>query len=347
MGSSQPLVYVVIINWNNPEVTTNCIRSLQNSNYQNYRVVLIDNSPSEIMKLLAHEEITDVTYISNQINLGFTGGVNQGMEYALKHGADYVWLLNNDVEVPEECLEILVKEIESDEKIGLISPIIVDPAKPLNPFYGKNVNIKTGEMLNAFDKQTYLKWLASEPWKIELWGTALLVSKSLVNAIGYLDNDFFAYYEDNDYSFRSSQAGFVNRTCLDATVIHKTDTNIYTEKKSYRFFLMARNHYLFWIKRGVAKSIAAYRTINVFIPKIIQLHREGKEIVAKPYLGGLWQGIVKNSFGPFPMNLNPPKFVYKFTVVIVGALLDLFSRVRLLKKRINALLSKTKQHNDY
>jgi len=117
MGSSQPLVYVVIINWNNPEVTTNCIRSLQNSNYQNYRVVLIDNSPSEIMKLLAHEEITDVTYISNQINLGFTGGVNQGMEYALKHGADYVWLLNNDVEVPEECLEILVKEIESDEKL--------------------------------------------------------------------------------------------------------------------------------------------------------------------------------------------------------------------------------------
>jgi Predicted glycosyltransferases len=340
MSISEPLVYIVILNWKDPDITLRCVQSLKRSKYKKYKVVLINNSPSEEIRKLIEEENIDIAYIGNKTNLGFTGGANQGIDYAMKHDANYIWLLNNDVEVPEDCLLNLITEMESDERIGLLSPVIVDPAKPLNPFYGKKVDSVNGQMLNAFDEQTYLEWLTSEPWKIELWGTALLINKNLVNAIGDLDNNFFAYYEDNDYSFRSNQAGFQNRTCLRANVFHKTDNNIYTEKKSYRFFLIARNHYLFWIKRGISKPTAIYWTLNVFIPKIVQLHREDKDIVAQPYLGGLWQGIIKNTFGLLPANLNAPKLVYKFTVFIAGILLDLLSKFRCFKGRINIIFRK-------
>ena len=324
----QPLVYVIILNWNKPDVTITCIQSLKHSDYQNYRIVLIDNSSSEQLKLFASQDEINVVYISNQKNLGFTGGVNQGLEFAMEHGADYVWLLNNDVEVTSDCLENLVKEMESDKKIGLISPIILDPEKPKYPFYCKNVDLSTGQMLNAFDEQTYIDWLTKEPWNIHLWGTALLINKDLIHSIGYLDNDFFAYYEDNNYSFRSIQAGFCNKTCTNAIVIHRSETDIYNEKMSYRFFLIARNHYQFWLKAGVDKSKAIIRTLKVFIPKIIHLHREGNEIVGKPYLGGLWQGIIKNTFGPPPQNLFAPKFVYRFTVVFIGMVNDVSSKFR-------------------
>ena len=338
MSNSEPLVYIVVLNWNDPQVTLRCIRSLKLSKYMNYRVVLINNSPSkEIIQLIGEENI-GVTFISNQINLGFTGGVNQGMEYAMEHDADYFWLLNNDVEVPAECLGNLITEIESDKRIGLLSPVIVDPGTPQYPFFGRNVDTDNGQMLNAYDEKTYLEWLSREPWKIELWGTALMINKNLVNAIGYLDNDFFAYYEDNDYSFRSNQAGFLNRTCLSATVFHKTDTKTDLERKSYRYFLIARNHYLFWIKRGISKRTAMYRTLNLFIPKIVQLHREKKDTIAQAYLGGLWQGIVKNTFGPLPSNLTAPKSLYKFTVIISIISLNFLSNIRRLKKQINVAL---------
>lgn len=342
MSYLDPLVYIVVLNWKDPQVTLRCIRSLKHSKYMNYRVILINNSPSKEIIQLVEKENINVTFISNQMNLGFTGGVNQGMEYAMEHDADYIWLLNNDVEVPAECLGNLVNEIESDKRIGLISPVIVDPGTPLYTFFGRNVDTDNGSMLNAYDEQTYLEWLSREPWKIELWGTALMINKNLVKSIGYLDNDFFAYYEDNDYSFRSNQAGFLNRTCLSATVFHKTDTKTNLERKSYRFFLIARNHYLFWIKRGISKRTAMNRTLNIFIPKIVQLHDEEKDPIAQAYLGGLWQGIVKNTFGPLPSNLTAPKLLYKFTIIISIISLNLLSKIRHLKKQINVVFRKSR-----
>lgn len=326
--NDKPLIFIIILNWNKNDQTLDCIRSVERSSYRNYKIVVIDNAPIEKLEKRLAAEFPEVVYLHNQKNLGFTGGNNQGIEYALSEGADYILLFNNDAEMSENCLASLVAEAESDTKIGLLSPVIYNPNKPNKPFFGSYSDVKKGVIFNAYDLDIYLEWEKNEPEKIVLWGTALLIKREVVEKIGLLDNDFFAYYEDNDFSRRVSSAGYFSKTCLKEMVIHHADNSAVNEKKSYRFFLMSRNLYLFWRKSGISKGESIFRTLYLYLPQVSALYREGKQTILKPMIAGLWQGIVLNRFGAPPEKLDPPCLVYVGSMVFSRPLFCLLPKMR-------------------
>ena len=103
-----PLIYIIILNWNGLQDTLECLGSILKMDYPNFRVVVVDNNSTDNSVDIIRKAHPQVSLIENKENLGYTGGNNTAMRYAMQHSADYVWLLNNDTTVEADTLSKLV-----------------------------------------------------------------------------------------------------------------------------------------------------------------------------------------------------------------------------------------------
>nr|WP_294526643.1 glycosyltransferase family 2 protein [uncultured Rhodopila sp.] len=251
MNASLPLVIAVVLNWNKAEQSAKCVSALRCQHYPNLRIIVVDNGSAE-GSLAALEDLSiPFILLRNKCNLGFAGGVNVGIGRALADGADYIWLLNNDAEAAPDVLDRMLPVLEADSTIGLASPLIRNgDANDEIEFCGglwQNNSFDTTD-----DPLTYLAWAGSQPRRIWLVATAVLLRRSAVEKIGLFDEQLFAYWEDNDYSVRSIKAGFRNVVVPEAVVRHwsgrpKTDA---ASKPPHYYYYMARNEILFIRKYG-------------------------------------------------------------------------------------------------
>ena len=95
--NKEPKIYIVIINWNGYVDTYECVESLQKISYKNFEIVIVDNGSDTKDVLKLEDKFEKVIVISNNNNLGFSGGNNIGINYALKQNSDFILLLNNDM----------------------------------------------------------------------------------------------------------------------------------------------------------------------------------------------------------------------------------------------------------
>lgn len=208
--AAQPSVLVVILNWNGWKDTVTCIDSVLRLNYPNFRVLVIDNGSSdgsaEHLRTIRDDRVELLELPENK---GCAGGRNEGFRRALVLGVDYVWLLDNDAMVEDKgTLGSLVALAESDPKIGLVSPRIAEPGEEGRLTYSGGIWSMDPFIIDKTnDPVEARRWARQYPNAGLVMGTALLVKSSVIRAIGMLDDRFFAYSEDCDYSYRSSLAG--------------------------------------------------------------------------------------------------------------------------------------------
>ena len=288
-----------------------------NSTYTNFRVIVIDNAPIIKLQDMLKEELPIVDYIHNRENLGFTGGCNQGIAHGIDAGADFIWLLNNDAIIHKDCLFNLVDMMVNSSNVGLVSPVIKDVRNEKNSYYGTVIYNKADKVRTLFDKDAYLQCSEHDPRSIRLWGTALLIRSELINRIGPLDNDFFAYHEDIEFSHRSVMAGFENKICLSAYIEHDNGHEPLQCRQNYYYFLMARNYYLLWRKTGIPKHEAIRRSLSLFLPKILTYQNKRNLNAVNGYISGIWTGICKKQFGKPPEIIESP-FLFKFLILILA-----------------------------
>lgn len=238
-----PLVYIIILNWNDYQSTLSCIESLKQMDYPNFRIFVIDNySTNESMLFLA--EIPGIELLRNNRNLGYAGGCNQGMGAALARDADYIWLLNNDATVAPDCLRKLVIAAEQDPGIGLLSPVVYEADAPDQVQHGgSRYDLAVPEIVETSDIATVLGWQQNLPHQVLLWGTALFVPARTIRTIGLYDERLFCYAEDLDYGMRSSLAGLRNVMVADAAIWHQSYTGI---RKPHYYYYTTRNSFHFW-----------------------------------------------------------------------------------------------------
>jgi GT2 family glycosyltransferase len=239
-------VSIIILNWNRLKDTIECLESVRKMDYPNYEVILVDNGSTDDSPEKLKGLFPEVILIQNKENLGFTGGNNIGMKRALKNGADYVWLLNNDTVVEPDTLNKLVDAGESNPKIGLLSPVIYHHSDPSKiQFCGSYFDFNSFSVTRFKD---LLEYESNKTKDISLWGTALLIKSEVIKKIGLLNERYFAYWEDVDYSFRSLKAGYVNNVVSDASISHKLDIIKGTKirKSLYWFYYMTRNEFWFF-----------------------------------------------------------------------------------------------------
>jgi len=247
MRYKNPYAVIIILNWNKYSDTIQCLHSIYNMDYLHFSVLVIDNASDDGSVEKIKLEFPDLWLIANEENVGFTGGNNQGIELALSKGADYVWLLNNDTVVEVETLSSLVDAAEQSSDIGMASPAVNYYDSPhLAQFNGSKVDWDKLEIDipgSADDMYEY-----TDGPNVCLWGTALLIKRELIEKIGYLNEGYFAYFEDTEYSLRALRAGFRNKVVLHTKILHKTPPpdNNNSIRNSYFYYYMIRNRYLMW-----------------------------------------------------------------------------------------------------
>lgn len=148
-------------------------------------------------------------------NLGFAGGCNVGIRYAMKRGAKYVWLLNNDTVAEPGALSGMVAVGRDDQQVGLVGSVLNyyhDP-QAVQAFGGGSISWWWGTIRH------YLKERVED--LDYLTGASLLIKRSVIEKIGLLDDSYFFYWEDIDYSRRALEAGWCIGVATGSRVLHK------------------------------------------------------------------------------------------------------------------------------
>jgi len=262
---STPKVSIIILNWNGWQDTLECLDSLLKITYPNYEVIVIDNgSTNESLAKLkmnppAGGEKLKVDgpsdsaqgkqgfkIIENKENLGFAGGNNVGIKYALENGADYVLLLNNDTLVSETFLSELLSQAEKNKAFGLFGPKIyfwprTSPERIW--FTGGRINwLKTkGWHVNYDAKENSLPETGAKLIEADyITGCGLLIRREVIEKIGHLSDDYFLYYEDTDYCLKAGAAGWKCGIVPSARIWHKVSRSAKEFSPSYLYY-HARN----------------------------------------------------------------------------------------------------------
>ncbi len=260
-------VSIIILNWNNWGDTITCLDSLKNLDYPNYEIVVVDNgstdeSVHELRQTLDPPKGVrpprKTTFTINKKNLGFSGGNNVGIKYALDNGADYILLLNNDTVVEPSFLKTLIGMSENPNSrfpvpnsFGILGPRInYFESKDLVWFNGGEFGwpLKYNYHLDFRKKESELKNL--EPREVDfITGACMLVKRAVFEKIGLLDERFFLYFEDMDFCLRAKKAGFASMIVPQAKIYHKVSATASKLQDPIIWYYHVRN-YLLLVKKN-------------------------------------------------------------------------------------------------
>jgi|WetSurMetagenome_2_1015567.scaffolds.fasta_scaffold138047_1 GT2 family glycosyltransferase len=206
--SSLPSVSVIILNYNSKKFLEKCLGSVFRSNYPDLEVVFVDNASTDGSVDFIKERFgskSSLIIVQNSENLGFAEGNNAGMRIA---SGEYFVLLNNDTEVDENWLLELVSVMESDCRIGAAQCKLIsanerkrlDSAGGFIDRFGFSIERGAGEedwgQYDNKDEIFYAK------------GAGFAVRRCVLNEIGFLDKDYFLYFEETDLCWRIWLSGY-------------------------------------------------------------------------------------------------------------------------------------------
>jgi GT2 family glycosyltransferase len=227
----EPKVSVVILNYNKPKFTVDCVNSVLHSDYTALEVIVVDNF-SEFSSFISLSERIDkskVTLIRTNRNIGYAGGNNVGI---LRSTGKYILLLNDDIIVNRTLISGLVRIAEKNSSIGMIGPATYryDSGKLWG--YSSEILKETNDIVDV-------------PLVV---GAAVMVSRTALNKIGLLDDNYFMYHEDWDWCFRFREAGYRTVCAPKLIAWHNIqDQNLKIFAPYYAYYYH-RNYFLFAAK---------------------------------------------------------------------------------------------------
>lgn len=197
---------IVIPNWNGREEIGACLESLRQQS-EKAHVVVVENGSTDGSLEYIQRHFPEVEVLPQEKNLGFAGGVNAGIKHAMDSGFDYIALLNNDAVAHKDWTSHLTKCMDTNDMTGIVTCKLLS---------------QDGAFLDSTGDQ-YTTWGLPFPrdrgvpakdaynQQEEVFGAsggASLYRADMLEEIGLFDEDFFAYYEDVDISFRAQLAGW-------------------------------------------------------------------------------------------------------------------------------------------
>jgi len=262
-----PLISIITVNYNHPDVTCELIKSLNKISYPNIEIIVIDNCSPDDDPIIIKRRFPNVILIQNPINYGFAAGNNYGL---MRARGKYVLLLNNDTVVKEDFIEPLLEKLESDYTIGAVSPKIRFYHTPDTIQYAGFTPINTHTMRNfsigykEVDKGQY----DQDSETAYAHGAAMMVPIEIVKKIGMMSYIFFLYYEEADWCARIRNAGYKMYYVHNSLIFHKE--SISTGKLSpLKIYYLTRNRLVFMRRNIHGKDfyIGLLYQLFIAIPK--------------------------------------------------------------------------------
>lgn len=303
-SSNTPSVAVILINWNNYEDSKKCLISLQYCTYTNFLPIVVDNFSQDGSGKKLQEEFGNYAhFMFTDANLGFSGGNNVAIRYALEKGFDYIMELNNDTEVEPDFLGKLVFSIHDCEEFGAAQPLIYynqDRRHVIWNAGGKLIS-SLGLSLTKMEGKTKPASLTAQEtdW---ITGCAFLIKSEVLRKTGLLKEFFFfGSFEDVDMSIRIRAAGYKLWFEPASVIYHTAGNSSKTKEKGKEGYVHPMVHYL--VQRNQMIFIKQY-TSPVFIPLavLVQLGKMGlyslyflvrwRPTKLKSLWKGFWDGLI-------------------------------------------------------
>lgn len=279
----EPLVYIIILNFNGAEDTIECVKSLEKITYNNYKIIVIDNCSTDNSESILKNELKEYRIIETKINNGFSAGNNVGIKIALSEGADYILLLNNDTVVEPDFLSELVYNSMDYSNVGIsIGKIYYYFHKKRLWYAGGKINLYKGRAEHFGyndidnDKYNYKKSI------LFATGCCMLISKYVFAKVGLMSEDYFLYYEDTDYSYKIISNNFKILFIPSSVIYHKVSASTGNMSKLSQYYY-SRNRLLF-IKKNIKNPLKIISYIYFFAENIAKI-LIGKLEFKPTYLG--------------------------------------------------------------
>lgn len=254
--SAHPRVAVMILNFNGLRWLKDCLSSITKATYPNLDVYLIDNGSTDDSCAFVRSNYPAVRLISFTKNLGFAEAYNRAVR-GVK--AKYVVLLNNDTIMDSDLVSELVEEAESDPKVGSVGCKIVQPntSRRYGPVFFTGNGLFIGPLFfgSTIGKDAVYSVYETRTECIANCGAAVLYRKSLVDAIGLFDSDFWSDWEDHDLGFRIRITGYRNIYSPRRKVLHVGAASHGSVDSRRRVARMTRNMLFTYIKNYEARNL--------------------------------------------------------------------------------------------
>jgi len=292
MTTISPLLFAITLNWNCCQDTIECLASMDRLDYPNLRLLLVDNGSTDGTVHAVTQKFPNVQIIVNQQNLGFAGGFNVGLRYALSENAEHILILNNDTEIDSMALRHMLKEARND--VGMIAPKIYYHADSHRIWsVGGDIQPLTIEKTNDAHGQLDVGQWDTTIEREFFTGCVLLLSRQLLTKVGLFDEQFFMYYEDSDLSLRARRANFKLLLVPQAHVWHKVAVSSGGTDSPNERYWMARSSILFFYKHvsGWRWFIVIPYRIGSGVKTILRLLWGRQYTAAKAYIRGLYDGL--------------------------------------------------------
>ena len=248
----RPNVCIVVVNWNGWEHTVRCLDSLRRLDYPTHRVIVVDNGSTDGSPERIRAFGPDIELIECTKNLGFAGGSNIGIRLALERGADYVWVLNNDIVVEPGTLSALISVGRSRQGIGVVGAAIWRLAAGAEPGPETEAFRWQGEyrVPSPCPEQSSAQAAAGHTVD-DVAASSALLDTVMLREIGLFDERFFHYWEDAELCVRARQAGWLVAHACRARIWHTVGGSLPTESAQAQYYFV-RNWLLFarWTGRG-------------------------------------------------------------------------------------------------
>lgn len=247
---SLPEVAVVILNWNNPEDTIACLRSVAALDYPAVHTIVVDNGSTDDSVARIGSAYPEVEIFETGENLGYAEGNNVGIRHALGSNPDHVCVLNNDVEVPSNFITRLVEEAESDVTVGIVGPKMYFYDPPDMIFAAGSLiewNSGTLDQRGMWQRESEVGPLYSDHAEDVdfIIGCGVLIRRTVLEKTGLLDARYYLNFEDVDLCVRARHAGYRIRYAPRAVLRHKVSASL-GQGSPRNTYYMTRNALLFF-----------------------------------------------------------------------------------------------------
>ncbi len=246
------LVVIIILNYNNKEDTLVCLDRVTKLNYSPFEIVVVDNGSTDTSATAIKDNFPNIHLIESKKNLGAAGGRNLALKYANENfNYNYLFFLDNDITIERNTLSEMIKSINSNENIGIVSPKCYVTNKPGIIKYagGMYINFFTGSIKDIGGGQKDSGQFEETKF-ISACGGLCLVQKEVIDKIKGFDERFNPYgWEDVDFALRAGKSGYKILYNPKAVVYHKggkigrgKTVSEYESSKVNNYFYLFKKH---------------------------------------------------------------------------------------------------------
>jgi GT2 family glycosyltransferase len=287
---TQPLVIAVILNTNKRDDTLACLASLSCQTYDHLKIIVLDNASTDGSNEAIRAAYPQAQILSLTKNLGYAGNNNVGIQAAMQQGAEWIFVLNEDIVLAEDAVARLVEQVERDPKIGIAGPMVYH-------FDQAQVIQSAGGVMDGWWRATHRGINQPEHGQYErpepvdwISGCAILVRRAVVESLGMLDERFFYYFEETEWCLRTKTNGWKIWFVPQSKIWHKGVQVNYQPGPNVTYYA-TRNRLLLFAKHQAPLRAWVYALLVENLRPLLSWTLRPKWRSMRDHRDAMWQGL--------------------------------------------------------